>query len=344
MGFNEKVVDLFMQCVTNVRYRICHSGKEFGNIIPERGLRQGDPLSSFLFLICTEGFSALMSKFEAQGFLGGIKVARGAPSISHMIFVDDSDIFCKASISETRRVVDLLNMFEKASGQKINRHKSSVFFSRNVKMECKNEILEALNFPEADETTHYLGLPNFIGRRKSALLGYLKERVKDRVQAWDGKILTKAGKEILLKTVAQAIPNYAMSVFLLPLDMCKEMEKLMCKFWWRTNTKKNRSIHWMSWDRMCMPKSEGGLGFRHLHDFNIALLGKQAWRLVTKAESLVAKVYKARYYPQNSFLTATIGSNPSFVWRSILEAQTVVKGGIACRVGSGASISVLNDP
>lgn len=95
------------------------------------------------------------------------------------------------------------------------------------------------------------------------------------MQSWDGKLLSKSGKEILIKTVTQDIPNYGMSVFLLPLEMCREMEMFMCKFWWRTYANKNRSIHWMSWDRMCKPKSAGGLGFRHLHDFYIALLGKQ---------------------------------------------------------------------
>lgn len=90
-------------------------------------------------------------------------------------------------------------------------------------------------------------------------------------------------------------------------------------------------------DRMSSPKADGGMGFRHLHDFNIALLGKQGWRLLTNPESLVAKVYKARYYPQGNFLSATLGGSPSFVWRSVLEAQSVIKKGVACRVGSGSS-------
>lgn len=108
--------------------------------------------------------------------------------------------------------------------------------------------------------------------------------------------------------------------------------------------KKIRSIHWMSWERLCKPKSEGGIGFRHIHDFNIALLGKQGWRLLTKSESLVARVYRARYYPNSNFLSATIGGSPSFVWKSVLEAQSIIKEGVACRVGSGTTINVLKDP
>lgn len=118
MGFNSRVVSLFMQCVKSVRYKISHSGRSFGNIIPGRGLRQGDLLSSYLFLICTEGFSSIMKSYEMQGLLGGIKVARGAPNITHMLFADDSYIFCKANTEEAEKVVNLLGMFEKASGAK----------------------------------------------------------------------------------------------------------------------------------------------------------------------------------------------------------------------------------
>lgn len=99
----------------------------------------------------------------------------------------------------------------------------------------------------------------------------------------------RGGKEILLKSVAQTIPNYAMSVFLLPLDACRENEETYRQILVRSSAKKNKNIHWMSWKRMCQPKIARGMGFRHLHNFNIALLGKQAWRLVKNTKSLVDK-------------------------------------------------------
>lgn len=214
LGFNEIVVNLFVQCVTSTRYRITHSGRKFENIVPGRGLRQGDPLSSYLFLIYSDGFTTIMKHYEDRELLKGIHVARGAPSASHMLFTDDSYIFCKVSCDEASCIVNLLDMFEKVSGQKINMEKSSVFFSWNVEVNSKQEICELLHFAEADENSHYLGLSNFIGRKKSAKLRYIKEKVQSRMQSWDEKILTKVGKEILLKTVTQAIPNYVMRVFL----------------------------------------------------------------------------------------------------------------------------------
>lgn len=86
------------------------------------------------------------------------------------------------------------------------------------------------------------------------------------------------------------------------------------------------------------------MGFIHLHDFNVVLLGKQGWRLLTKLDSLVARIYKARYYPQENFLNAKVGGSPIFVWRSVMEARNLIKQGIACRVGNGESINMLDDP
>lgn len=123
----------------------------------------------------------------------------------------------------------------------------------------------------------------------------------------------------------QALSKYAMSVFLLPTELCKDMEKAMCKFWWKTNNKKGKGIHWFSWERISKSKSAGGLGFRNLREFNVALLGKQGWRLTLNPYSLVGKVFKARYYPSGNFLNAALCHNPSYIWRSIIESQTMLR-------------------
>ncbi|XP_074326550.1 uncharacterized protein LOC141664498 [Apium graveolens] len=344
IGFDEHIVSLFMECMWSARYKIVHVGREFGDIVPERGLRQGVPLSSYLFLICMEGLSALIKKYENKGLIKGIKVARGAPPVSHLFFADDSYVYCRATRGEASQVMSLLSVFEKVSGQKINVEKSNVFFSQNVQQETKTEILQVTGFMEASASTQYLGLPNCIGRNKSAILGYLKDRVRNRIQSRNGKLLNKSGKEILLKTVSQSIPNYAMSVFLIPMEMCKEMEQMMCNFWWQSSTKKNKCIHWMSWGRMCKSKLFDGMRFRHLHEFNIALLGKQGWRLISHPDSLVARIYKARYYVEGGFLNAKLGINPSFIWRSLLAAQELLKQGLGCRVGNNEMVSIMNDP
>lgn len=343
MGFGDDSVKLIMECVCLAKYQICHAGRRFGSIIPTRGIRQGDPLSSYLFLICMEGLSILLHEYEKRNNLLGIQIAKGAPRLTQMFFADDTYIFCKARVEEIEHVLDLLRVFEKASGQKINADKFSAFFTRNTDTEIREVICNMLKFKEADNSTTYLGLPNMMSKNKNVAMGYLKERLKDRVQGWEKKSLSRRGKEIMLKTVAQTLPNYAMSTFLFPQNLCDDMEKIMNQYWWK-GTKGSKGIHWLSWDRMCMKKSSGGLGFRKLLDFNVALLGKQAWRLLDKPDSLVIKLYKARYFPDSSFLTAKVGSNPSYIWRSIMEAHVLLKQGAVRRVGLGDTIRIMDDP
>lgn len=238
-------------------------------------------------------------------------MARGAPTVSHLFFADDSYSYFRAKKEEAEHIMQLLAIFEEASGQKINKGRSSIFFSRNVVEETRREVPKLMGFQEADDNTQYLGLSNCMGRNKSVILGYLKEKVRSRIQSWDEKLLNKARNEVLLKIVIQDIPNFPMSVFLIPLEVCKDMEKMMCKFWWRSSAKKDKCIHWMSWDRMSKSKMYGGMGFRQLHEFNIYLLGKQGWRLINNTDSLVARMYKARYYPKGNFLSAQLRGSPS---------------------------------
>jgi len=105
---------------------------------------------------------------------------------------------------------------------------------------------------------------------------------------------------VLLKSVAQSMPTFSMSVFLLPDSVCQSIERAMNRYWWGTGSE--RGIHWMAWDRMCAPKKFGGLGFKDLKAFNLAMLGKQAWPFLISPHSLVARIYKARYFPKSSFI------------------------------------------
>ncbi|XP_062104307.1 uncharacterized mitochondrial protein AtMg00310-like [Humulus lupulus] len=200
-----------------------------------------------------------------------------------------------------------------------------------------------MGIAEAEDRSFFLGLPNTMGCNKQVILGYIKERIQKRVLRWEGWLLSKAGKEILLKTVVQALPNYAMSVFLLPLDMCKDMERMMSKYWWKLSSTQSSGISWMGWHRMCKHKSRSGMGFRNLRDFNIALLGKQGWRLLDGEESLVSRIFKAHYYPKGFFLDAELGSNPSFIWQSVWEDQISVKAEARRSIGTMAEVNIMQD-
>lgn len=343
MGFCERWVKLVMECVSSVEYYVQVEGEEVGPIYPQRGLRQGDPLSPYLFILVAEGLSAMFRKYEARGLLHGIGIARGAPKISHLFFADDSFIFFRANLHESQVCKNILDAYASASGQLINFEKSSINFSKNVGEDLRESVGNIFGVRRQGNSGNYLGLPSLVGRNKREILGFIKSRIVNRIHTWSHRFLSKAGKEILLKSVIQAIPSFAMSVFLLPVVLVKEIERVMNGFWWGGENRVSKGIRWKSWEHLCVPKKWGGLGFRKLREFNMAMLSKQAWRLVQHPTSLVARVYKAKYYPNASFLEAKKGSNPSFIWTSIMETQETIRSCSRWRVGDGNSIHIWKD-
>lgn len=205
-------------------------------------------------------------------------------------------------------------------------------------------VERVLEVREGDTTGKYLNLPSLIGRNKREILGFLKEKILGRIRSWNAKSLSRVGREVLLKNVIQAMPSFAMMVFLLPGSLCDEVEMLMNAYWWTGAVSTRGGVKWRNYEGLCAPNSTGGMGFRKLKDMNISLLRKQVWRLLTNPNSLVACVYKARYYPSNSFLDAKMGSNPSYIWSNIFEAKGVVREGCKRVIGDGTNTTITYFP
>jgi ribonuclease HI len=342
LGFDPCWVQLIMMCVSSVEYAVLVNGEPCGQIKPERGLRQGDPISHYLFLICAEALSSMVKKANDDGILTGVSTSRGGPRISHLFFADDSLLFCRANLSQWGTLTNVLRIYEAASGQRLNNDKTSIFFSGNTPQEERNKILEVAGIPSSQRYDTYLGLPALVGKSQKIAFKAITERVWKKLQDWKINFLSQAGKEILLKAVVQAIPTYCMSVFRLPNALCSEINSLMQKFWWGHQDNNSR-IHWMSWGRLGLSKATGGMGFRDFLSFNKALLAKQAWRIWSNPQSLVAKTMRAKYFSGSSILEAKLGTRPSFAWRSIFSSCDLLKEGLVWRVGNGEKIRIWKD-
>ncbi|KAL0423348.1 UNVERIFIED_CONTAM: putative mitochondrial protein [Sesamum radiatum] len=134
--------------------------EQFGSLVPERGLRQGDPLSPYLFLLCTESFSALLRSAEQDGRITGVFVCRAAPPISHLLFADDMLIFSRTSINSVRAVQGVLEVYRLALGQEINFSKSSMVFSRNTEENTCSQIVVALSIRRENQlSVTWVSLP-----------------------------------------------------------------------------------------------------------------------------------------------------------------------------------------
>lgn len=148
------------------------------------------------------------------------------------------------------------------------------FFSANIRQDKQPELSKILGVHNGIANTNYLGLPSLTSRSKKRVFGYLKDRASQRIHGWCKKPISRVGKTILIKNVAQAILAYSMSCFLIPKSVCQDLEVMFNKYWWRSSSSNNKALNWLSWSKMGMAKAKGGLGFRNLYGFNIALLGK----------------------------------------------------------------------
>ncbi|XP_024039165.1 uncharacterized mitochondrial protein AtMg00310-like [Citrus sinensis] len=162
----------------------------------------------------------------------------------------------------------------------------------------------------------------------------IKLKILSKISSWEHKCYLSGGKEVLIKAVARALLVYAMSVFKLPVGTCNDIQKAIARYWWGSKEDK-RTIQWASWYKLSQAKSRGGLGFRDFSSFNQALVAKQGWQIIQNSKSLVAKVLQAKYFKYGKFMEVTVGSKPSYIWRSILWGREVILKGYKWRIGGG---------
>ena len=181
LGFHPRLRVLMMQCVSIVTYSIRINGKPKCHIVPSRGLRQGDPLSPYLFLLCAEGLYALIKKAVVEGSMEGISVCRNGPCLSHLFFADDHLIFCKASIEECESFQRILKVYEDASGQQLNRAKTSLYLSSNTATDIQEEIKTRFGAQVIKQHEKYLGLPSLVGKNKKNSFKGIKEKLAKKL-------------------------------------------------------------------------------------------------------------------------------------------------------------------
>jgi hypothetical protein len=169
----------------------------------------------------TEGLTSLINQAEQEGELQGVRVCRGAPAVTNLLFADDSLMLLYANEENANCLKRILNQYCSASGQLVSDAKSCIFFSPNTTVDMRARVCTILNILTESLTDKYLGLPTHVGADRSDCFQYLVDRLCQRIEGWKEKILSLGGKEVLLKVVAQAIPSYAISVFKIPKSICK---------------------------------------------------------------------------------------------------------------------------
>ncbi|XP_021770427.1 uncharacterized protein LOC110734567 [Chenopodium quinoa] len=212
LGFSNGWIGRIMNCISTVSLSFKVNGEVYGNVKPTRGLRQGDPISPYLFILCADAFSELLNKSAREKKLHGTRMIAS---------------YLRTTTQECSIIVDIIRVYERALGQKVNLDKTEVAFSRGVPVDRRGEIVRTLGVREVEKHNKYLGLPTIIGRSKKEIFARLKERLWKSLNVWNNKLLSKPGKEVLIKAVAQDIPTYMMSIFKIPDGVIDEFHTML---------------------------------------------------------------------------------------------------------------------
>ncbi|KAK3189240.1 hypothetical protein Dsin_028801 [Dipteronia sinensis] len=224
--------------------------------------------------------------------------------------LNDGQSMEMASTEECANIRRILDDYSLALGQVVNFNKSAVCFSKQITIADRTRLADVFGIGVVDYHLRYLGLPCLMSR-SSFEEGY------------------------------QIYPVLLDELYKLPGSLIQDLHRLSARFWWSGNGK-NRKLHWCTWEALCKPKCEGGLGFQDLGAFNKAMLAKQCWRIIHAPESLAARVIKGCYFPKSSFILAKAGSW-SFLWKSLMWGRELIDKNARWRVSGGMSIHIYKD-
>ena len=344
MNFPEVWVLWIMQCITTVSYSILVNGEPSKVFHPSVGLRQGDPLSSYIFILCMEVLSRNLSKLQATKELNGLKIARNAPKISHLFFAVDALFFFKANPKNCWAIKNILATFCEKSGEMMNFEKSHVIFSPNTPPKFRKILRKPLGVKDKDKIGSYLGCPMEVDGRNTSVFNEITTKTANKILTWKFSTLSQAGKLILINTILTALASSIISIYLLPKKTTRNITSLLLRFWWSSSMEK-KPIYWRKRELLEKHKFQGGLSFRNVAHVNKSPLFNQAWRIHNNKESLIHKLYMAKYKkdPIQMVMDNETPKNGSYAFRSLFRACKVFKKGLYKKLGNGRSIRIDND-
>ncbi|KAL6145048.1 hypothetical protein ACLB2K_055736 [Fragaria x ananassa] len=330
-GFCDNWINMVLNCISSVSFSVIINGKPEGWFKPSRGIRQGDPLSPYIFILCMEPlireFNKLADKPRNQ--VGIVSAPRG-PRISNLVFADDCLIFAKATRRGARNILKTLSDFATASGQKINFHKSSLYFSPNVCGSRKNDIVNILGIQQKSTIGKYLGIHNVACWKDPINSKELILKISNKLAGWKKNTLSHAGRVTLIKTNLAGMPNHVMSCFNCDKRTTKAVDKESRSFLWGDS--KNPPV---AWEQVCTPKSIGGLGIRPSAYFNKAAVAKLGWKIIMDHSNWWVQIVKNKYLKNHSFFETKKKSSDSVAWKGILDSRDLITKGMRWTIGTG---------
>ncbi|PNX92520.1 ribonuclease H, partial [Trifolium pratense] len=329
-GFPPLTIKLIMHCVCSSTLSLIWNGQRLPSFSPTRGLRQGDPLSPYLFVLCMEKLSLAISEAVQNNSWKPIQISKNGPRFSHLFFADDVLLFSKATCSQGRIMANLFNNFSKASGLKINCAKSRALFSKGVPRRKMDKLTSLSGIRSTNALGKYLGFPMITGRVRKDDYHFILDKLNSRLASWKNKFLNKPGRVTLAKSVLNSIPTYYMQISWLPSSICSQIDQLTRNFIWKGNS--NNGIHLVGWQSITQTKKDGGLGVRLARETNTAMLGKLVWDIQQNSNKPWVLMIQDKYL-SNKIFFSTPRSYGSPIWNSISKAKLALQDGYQYRIG-----------
>ncbi|XP_031737043.1 uncharacterized protein LOC116402131 [Cucumis sativus] len=281
IGMAIRFVSWVRACGTSLMFSILINGSLEGFFHGRKGLRQGDPLSLFLFVMVMEVLSRMLNhppqNFQFHQFCEKVK-------LTHLTFADDLMIFCAADNYSMSFIKETIKRFGELSGLFANLAKSSIFLV-GVNSSKASRLAANMGFSIGHLPVRYLGLPLLFGRLQSCDCDPLIQRITSRIRSWSARVLSFAGRLQLVRSVLRSLQVYWASVFMLPMKVHRDVDKILRSYLWR-GKEEGRGGAKVAWDEVCLPFDEGGLAIRDGSSWNIASTLKILWLLLVKSGSL----------------------------------------------------------
>ena len=333
------LIDLIMSCISSTSISILFNGGKLDSFKPTRGIRQGDPLSPYIFILCMEYLGYLINRECLEKRWVPMKASRDNVGISHLFFADDLMLFAKPNIKGAKSIKEVLQKFVLESGQAVSLEKSRVYFSPNVPESTKDNICETLGIQATLQLGKYLGFPLKHRETGRNQYNFVVDRLISKLAGWKSKLLSFAGRTVLVNSVMTAIPNYVMQGIALPTHLCSKIDKINRDFIWGS-TEEKRRLHLVGWSKIIKAKEEGGLGIQAARSKNIAMLAKLNWRLYQEKDLLWAKVLLYKYCSWHRMEAKNSDSLPcSPTWKAIKVGFPIFEKGVYWSVGSQSPLN-----
>jgi len=326
-------------CITTAHYSISINGESHGFFKASRGIRQGDPLSPYLFVLAMAGLGGIIQQTIQQSTFK--YHWRCKPTgITHICFADDLMLFCHADPTSIGVLKSSLDKFSMLSGLSINLAKSSMYLS-GIDDNLQSNIQRQIGIQQQHLPVRYLGVPLISTRLTHTDCIPLVERITSRIKLWTSSSLTYAGRLQLIKAVLFSVQVYWSSIFILPCSTIKTIERILSAFLWK-GTSLSTSGAKVAWTSVCYPVQEGGLGIKRLATWNKAATLKHIWHLLTSKTSIWTTWVHAVLLRNRSFWHINT-SNPSWSWRKILQSRDWCRGWFLTGIGNGSLTSLWYD-